>query len=172
MLKIEAQNARPRAFHQDERGTAAIEFALIAPLLFFCLLSIVEIGVLGMITSGLDNAVIESSRRIRTGRDDAASSATTFEQQVCARMGGPLTGCADRLVVSVQRFSNFTGSATAATSPPAGQFDRGGPSDIILVKADYRWPLMTPFLATAFNRDGPMHVTIASRFAFKNEPFQ
>ena len=31
--------------------------------------------------------------------------------------------------------------------------------------------LMTPFLATAFHRSSAMEVTVASRVAFKNEPY-
>ncbi|MBU1377942.1 MAG: pilus assembly protein [Alphaproteobacteria bacterium] len=172
MLKIEAHKARAKAFHRDENGAAAIEFALVAPVLFFALLSLFEIGALGMMTSGLDNAVIDASRRIRTGRSDAATTASTFEQQICDRMGGAVTSCRDRLVVSVQKYSAFASASAAATSQPAGQFDKGRASDIILVKANYKWPLMSPFLATAYGRNGPMDITIASRVAFKNEPFE
>jgi len=173
MFRIKAHTVRARAFRRDESGAAAIEFSLIAPVLFFALFSIIEIGVLGMMTSGLDSAVIQAARRIRTGRDDAASSASQFKDQVCGNMGGPLTtSCRDRLVISVQKFSNFTNAAAAAAAQPAGQFDKGTASDIILVKANYKWPLMTPFLATAYNRTGPMEVTITSRMAFKNEPFE
>lgn len=172
MFKIEAHTARTRAFHRDESGTAAIEFAIIAPVLFFTLLSLVELGVLGMMTSGLDNAVIDASRRIRTGAGDAASSAAGFEDQICDKMGGALTACHERLTVSVQKFSAFASAGAAASAVPAGEFDKGGANDIILVKANYRWPLLTPFVATAYNRDAPLEVTIASRAAFKNEPFQ
>ncbi|HKP79636.1 MAG TPA: TadE/TadG family type IV pilus assembly protein [Phenylobacterium sp.] len=172
MSKIEPHAARIRAFRADQNGTAAIEFAIIAPVLFFTLLSLVELGVLGMMTSALDNAVVEVSRRIRTGGADAATSASSFEDQICDRMGGAITGCRDRLTISVQKFSAFSSAGAAASAPPAGQFDKGGANDIVLVKADYRWPLMTPFVATAYNRDGPLEVTIAARAAFKNEPFQ
>ncbi|TAJ73188.1 MAG: pilus assembly protein [Phenylobacterium sp.] len=172
MFKIKAHIGSVRAFRRDERGASAMEFALIAPMLFFVLLSIIEVGVLGMISTGLDNAVIDSSRRIRTGRDDAANSASAFEDQICSRLGGALTSCRDRLVVSVQRYASFATAGAAATSQPLGQFDKGGPSDIILVKANYKWPLMSPFVATAFKRSGPLEVTLASRVAFKNEPFE
>jgi len=172
MFKIKAHIARVRAFREDEGGSAAIEFAIIAPVLFFALLSLLEIGVMGMMTSGLDNAVIDASRRIRTGRDDAANSASAFEDQICDRLGGAMGSCRDRLVVSVQKFSAFSTAGAAADAQPAGQFDKGGPSDIILVKANYKWPLITPFLASAYNRDGPMNVTVTSRVAFKNEPFE
>lgn len=171
MLKFKAHNARARAFPRDESGATAIEFALIAPVLFFALLSLVEVGVLGMMTTALDNAVIEASRRIRTGRTDAAQNANDFETQVCGKMGVTVA-CADRLTISVQKFTAFSGAAAAATSQPAGQFDKGGPSDIILVKANYKWPLMTPFLATGYDRNSPTEVTISARYAFKNEPFQ
>lgn len=172
MSKIEPHTARTRAFRGNESGAAAIEFALIAPVLFFTLLSLVEIGVLGMMTSSLDNAVVDVSRRIRTGSSDAATSAAGFEDQICDAMGGVVTGCRDRLTVSVQRFSAFSSAGAAAAAAPAGEFDKGGANDIILVKADYRWPLMTPFVATAYDRNAPLEVTIASRAAFKNEPFQ
>lgn len=172
MFKIKVQILRARAFRRNESGSAAIEFAIIAPVLFFALFSLLEIGVLGMMTSGLDNAVIETSRRIRTGRDDAADSAAAFEDQICNRLGGAAVSCRERLVVSVQKFSAFSSAAVAANAQPLGQFDKGGPSDIILVKANYKWPLMTPFLAAAYSRNGPLDVTIASRVAFKNEPFE
>lgn len=159
-------------FRRDERGATAAEFALVAPLLFFSLFSLVEIGMLGMISSGLDNAMVEASRRIRTGRDDGASNANGFKNQICANMGGALNSCMSRLTVSVQKFPKFYDANQVAAAPPAGQFNKGGPGDIVLVKADYRWPLMTPFLATAFHRNGPTEVIIASRTAFKNEPYE
>lgn len=172
MFRIAPHIVRARAFRDDARGASAIEFALVAPVLFYALLSILEIGVMGMMSTSLDNAVIEASRRIRTGRSDAPSSASTFEDLVCGSMGGSLGDCRNRLVVSVQKYSNFAGAGAAATSQPSGQFDKGGQNDIILVKANYSWPLMTPFVATAYGRDGPMSVTLTSRFAFKNEPFE
>ncbi|MBX3486211.1 TadE/TadG family type IV pilus assembly protein [Phenylobacterium sp.] len=159
-------------FSRDEGGATAIEFALVAPLLFFSLFSLIEIGMLGMMSSALDNAVVESARRIRTGRDDGPTSAASFKNQICDNMGGAVGSCLSRLTVSVQRFPKFYDANQVAAAQPAGEFNKGGPGDIVLVKANYRWPLMTPFLATAFNRDGPMQVTIASRTAFKNEPYQ
>ena len=82
------QRVRRRGFRRDERGATAVEFALVAPLLCFMLLSIVEIGMLAMMSSALDNSVIEVARRIRTGRSDGPTSASTFEDQVCTHLGG------------------------------------------------------------------------------------
>jgi len=172
MFRLAPHTARVRAFRDDTQGASAIEFALIAPVLFYVLLSILEIGVMGMMSTNLDNAVIEASRRIRTGRSDAPSSASTFEDLVCGTMGGSLADCRNRLVVSVQKYSSFSGAGAAAAAEPGGQFDKGRQNDIIVVKANYNWPLMTPFVATAYGRSGPMSVILSSRFAFKNEPFE
>ncbi|WP_068878353.1 MULTISPECIES: TadE/TadG family type IV pilus assembly protein [unclassified Phenylobacterium] len=172
MFKIKAHAAPRRVFRRDESGAAAIEFALVAPLLFFTLLSLVELGVLGMLTVGLDNSMVQAARLIRTGQPTAATSAASFEDQICANVASVMGSCQERLVVSVQSFSAFSNAGAAASAPPAGQFNKGGPNDIILVKADYRWPLMSPFVATAFNRSGPLEVTISARTAFKNEPFE
>jgi Flp pilus assembly protein TadG len=172
MIRVSRSSRRACAFRKDQSGATAVEFALVAPLLCFALLSLVEIGMMGMMCSGLDNAVVEPARRIRTGRDDAPTSATSFEDQICAHMGGSTAACHTRLTTSVQRFSKFAAAGATVTAPPADQFDKGGPGDIIIVKVDYNWPLMTPFVATAFHRDGPLSVVLSSRVAFKNEPYK
>jgi Flp pilus assembly protein TadG len=161
-----------RRLGRNTRGATAVEFAFVAPVLVFSILSLVEIGMLGMMTSGVNNAVVETSRRIRTGRDDAAADATAFKDQICARLGGSLTACRARLQISVQTFPRFADAAAVAAAAPNGSYNRGAAGDIIVVKANYSWPLMTPFLATTNGRDGPTSVVIASRVAFKNEPFE
>lgn len=172
MSRSSAKIRRRRRFSRDEGGATAIEFAFVAPILFFALLSLIEIGILAMVSSGLDSAVVEASRRIRTGRDDAAVSAQTFEDQICANLGGSLSSCRDRVVTSVQRFTDFSGANSAINTPPNGTFDKGGAGDIIIVKVDYTWPLISPFIATSHPREGPFEVTLGSRSAFKNEPFE
>jgi len=172
MVRNKALIAGARDFSKDQRGASAIEFALVAPLLFFALLSLLEIGVLGMVTTSLDNGLIEASRRIRTGASDAPTSASGFEDQVCAAMANIFGSCRDRLVISVQKYSAFASAGAAVSARPAGEFNRGAANDIILVKADYRWPLMSPFVAIGYNRNSPLEVTVSSRVAFKNEPFE
>src|SRR5688572_32590140 len=103
MVRISLKSSRATPFRRDEQGATAVEFAFVAPVLIFALLSLVEIGVLGMMITSVDAAVFEASRRIRTGRDDAAVNAQTFEDQVCAHIGGGQQSCRDRLVISVKR---------------------------------------------------------------------
>ena len=171
MVRKSQKSSRAKRFRRDERGATAIEFAFVAPVLFFALLSLVEIGMLGMMMMSVDAAVLDASRRIRTGRDDAAVNAQTFEDQVCAHVGGGLQSCRDRLVISVKRFDRFADANAVASAAPDGTFNKGGAGDIIIVKANYTWPLLTPFLAK-LEHDGPTNVIIPARAAFKNEPFE
>src|SRR5689334_3751089 len=113
---------RKLSFRRDERGATAVEFAFVAPILCFCLLSIFEIGMLGMMSSGLDNAVIEVARKIRTGRTEAPVSAATFEDQVCTNLGGNWSTCHNRLVVSVDKYTKFFDAGASINSPPNGTF--------------------------------------------------
>lgn len=159
-----------RSFRRDEQGATAVEFAFVAPVLFFALLSLVEIGMLGMMMMSVDAAVLDAARRIRTGRDDAATSAQAFEDQICSHIGGGLTNCRNRLIISVKKYAKFSDANAVAAQAPDGTFDKGGAGDIIIVKANYTWPLLTPFLGN-LERVGPTNVVIPARAAFKNEPF-
>ena len=171
MVCIRRKSSGAGHFRRDERGTTAIEFAFVAPVRFFALLSLVEMGMLGMMMMSVDAAVLDAARRIRTGRDDAASSAQAFEDQVCSNIGSALQSCRDRLVISVNRFDRFADANAVAAAPPLLKLPSGGAGDIIIVKANYTWPLLTPLLAT-LEHDGPTNVIIPARAAFKNEPFE
>src|SRR6185503_11143292 len=78
---------------RDRSGASAIEFAMIAPLLIFMLVGIFELGTLALISSGLDNAVNNISRQIRTGQTPGPTSAASFENMVCTDMGGNVADC-------------------------------------------------------------------------------
>lgn len=171
MFRTRLKSSRAAGFRRDERGATAIEFAFVAPLLIFTLLSLVEMGMLGMMIMGVDAAVFDASRRIRTGRDDAATSAQSFEDQICGKLGGNLTTCRQRMQISVKTYTKFADANAVAAAAPDGSFDKGEAGDIIIVKVDYTWPLLTPFVAQ-FEHDGPTSVVIPARAAFKNEPFQ
>ena len=51
-----------RKFRHDERGAAAMEFALVSPALILFVVGIAQLGTLFMAQSGLTNAVAEGAR--------------------------------------------------------------------------------------------------------------
>lgn len=160
-----------RQFRRDERGATAIEFAFIAPLLIVLLIATVEVGLMELMSSNLDAAVIVATRKIRTGATDRPTSSAAFADQVCATMIDSLATCRSRLAASVQKATDFTSAQTAAEAKPAGQFDAGGPGDVIVVNVTYTWPLILPMYAGNFRLSGPSQAVLDTRAAFRNEPF-
>ncbi|RZA23118.1 MAG: pilus assembly protein, partial [Proteobacteria bacterium] len=57
-----------RRLRADQKGSAAIEFALIAPVFFALLMGIIEGGLVYVSQATLQNGVSEMSRLVRTGQ--------------------------------------------------------------------------------------------------------
>lgn len=58
---------RVRQFWRDQRGASAVEFALIAPLLFGLLLGIIQYGSLFLIQSRMTDTARDTARRLAVG---------------------------------------------------------------------------------------------------------
>ena len=162
---------RLRALWRSERGATAIEFALVAPCVIILLLSIVEVGVLSFVAACLDNAVASAARTVRTGQTDGPNTAQAFETSICGMMPEGLEACRGKLTISVRQFASFANVTSAANAPPGGEFSRGAAGDIMLVKATYRWPLLTPFMSRLYQPAGAGEVLLDARLTFRNEPY-
>ncbi len=188
------QSPRPRfrrfihRFLTAERGVTAIEFGLISMPLLLMTFGLLELALVFLVGATLDNATINSSRRIRTGefQTSAANTAVDFKNMVCSDMGWLSSQCAAGLWVSVQTFSNFSGLAAAPPPNPAAFapatraatvaalcFKAGQPTDIVLVRTYFQWNLFTPLLSNALENmgGGSGSRLITSTTAFRNEPF-
>jgi Flp pilus assembly protein TadG len=159
------------AFWRNDRGATALEFALVAPWTLMLMLSILEIGVVAFMSASLDNAVTTAARTVRTGQTDAPMTAEAFEDSICALIPGDSADCREKLTISVERFASFTNVQAAMATAPDGDFDRGQAGDVMLVKASFRWPLLTPFMDRIYQPAGDGDVMLDTRIAFKNEPY-
>lgn len=159
-----------------EEGSTAVEFGMVA--LPFCLMmfAILELGLVFVTDSILENAAIESGRLIRTGQASAQNmTAEQFKTEVCRRMSIFSGDCPTRASVDVRVIPQFN---VAPPDPMAGgTFDdatltyaNGNPGDLILVRVWYRQPLLTTFMAQGLSRldDGTVRLTATT--AFRNEP--
>lgn len=160
-----------RAFWRSDGGATAVEFALVAPLTLLLLGSILEVGVIAFMSAGLDNAVTAAARTVRTGQADAPMTAEAFEDTICSLIPGDGATCRQRLSISVERYAGFTNVQAAMATAPDGDFDRGGAGDVMLVKARFRWPLITPFMNRIYQAGDAGEVLVETRIAFKNEPY-
>lgn len=160
-----------RALKQDETGATALELALLAPMFIAIAVATIQIGFLELMSSNLDAAVMDAARKVRTGASDRPSSSEQLEIAICAKMIDSPADCRQRLVTSVQRVGDFAAGQASADATPTGQFNAGGPEDIILLRATYRLPLVLPMYAGNFQLSGPTEAVLDTRAAFRNEPY-
>ncbi len=146
----------------------------------FCLMmfAILELGLIFVTDSVLENATIETGRLIRTGRaaDLGITTADQFKTSLCSRMSIFAPDCATRAAVDVRVIPQF---ATAPPDPMAGAtfnaaaltYCSGGPGSLVLVRVWYRQPLLTTFLAQGLSRLNDGTAMLTATTAFRNEPF-
>jgi Flp pilus assembly protein TadG len=162
-----------RRFARADDGAAAVEFAFVAIPFLILVFSIIELGLTFLVSMTLENALANADRTIRTGAlQNAGGDAAYFRQQVCNQMSFPgVTACQSAITLDVRVMPTFAkADGLAAPKKDAVCFDPGGPNAIILVRAYYKWPLMTPLLQNALDTSsGDRRVTFAA--VFVNEPY-
>ena len=169
-------------FRRARDGSAAVEFALLALPFFLLTFGMAEVAMIGLMQTSLNFAVSETARSIRTGQSQmAGASATQIKQQLCSELGSLLTvDCNANLFLDVDTFASFVAAQNDNANPVQnGQFNQSGmaynpgqPSSIVVVRAYYRWQVMTPFFQSVFaNVSGGQRV-MSSTMMFRNEPYQ
>ena len=173
-----------RRGRRGQTGNAIIEFAMIAPLFFLLLFASLETGLAYFANMTLQNAVMGTSRLIRTGQAQKANmSQAAFRTAVCAEISMLLSCDASKLYIDVRSFDSF--GNPAAPAPIDGNGDMAGGMDsfqlgessmtggqsIVLYRAFYKWQLFTPIFGQYFaNMNGNIRL-LSSSAAFKNEPY-
>jgi Flp pilus assembly protein TadG len=161
-----------------DSGSAALEFALIAPVFFLFLMGIIETGIIFFGNSTLQFAADDVARQVRTGQVQSANmTAAQFRTLVCNDIGA-LLACNANLQIDVETFGNFTG---ASMTPPIdangnlnaalNNFNPGTSCQVAVVRLFYTWHIITPLMQPLLsNLPGGNHLLTASG-AFRNEPF-
>jgi Flp pilus assembly protein TadG len=158
-----------RRFARADDGAAAIKFAFVGIPFLILVFGLIELGLTFLVSMTLENALMTVDRRIRTG-DYKSISQDDFSKAVCDEMSWLESSCADSITLDVRVLPAFEKAKTL--KPPEGVpcFDPGGPRSIMLVRAYYKWPIITPLLQSAVaGGSGVRQVTFAS--VFVNEPY-
>ena len=168
--------ARMRA--RARAGSAAVEFAFIAPVFFVFLMGTMEVGIMFLGQFTLQNATTDAARQIRTGQAQlGAISQTQFRQLVCNE-ASPILACDANLQIDVQTYPSFAAAnftnplkADQTLNPSLNNWAPGTECSIVLVRVFYTWdvvtPLLTPFMV---NMAGNKHL-LSATVAFRNEPY-
>ena len=164
-----------RRFRRDERGSTAVEFAMIAAPFFAIFFAILETGLVFFAGQSMESGVERAARLIRTGQA-AGFTEAGFKSEVCKRI--PVVfDCAGGMILDVRTYDAFDKVDLSRPTDGDGnlavnaQFNPGSGGDIVVVRAFYEWPTIVNFFS--FNlADLPSGKRLlSSTSAFRNEPF-
>ena len=171
--------ARLRALRRrGQRGSAAIEFAIIAPVFFFLMFVIAETALVFIAEQVMDNAVFETARLIRTGQaQNANMSKDDFKNAVCGRVSVFINCTGSNFYLDVKSYATFGDmvmnnpvDASENFNDP-GAFNFGTASQIVVVRVYYQWPTNKIFGSLSLKNLSNGKRLIGSFAAFRNEPF-
>jgi Flp pilus assembly protein TadG len=177
-----------RRFRSSRRGSAAVEFALVAPVFFALLFAIIETAIMFFASQVLETVTQNSARVVLTGQAQSGSvtacavsgvstpcTQATFKTYVCNQI--PALFDCSKLYVDVTSFSSFSGVTLPSHIEGSGNFDTstsyspGNAGDIVVVRLFYQWPLFVTGLGyNISNLAGSKRLLVATA-AFKNEPY-
>jgi Flp pilus assembly protein TadG len=167
-----ARSSLLRRFARAQDGAAAVEFAFVAIPFLVLVFAIIELGLAFLLSMTLENALMNIDRTIRTGQlQTSGGTAASFRTAVCKQMVWLGSGCESSIILDVRALPSFADTNTLPTPKAAKTcWDPGGPGSIILVRAYYKWPLITPLLQNAVGgKASDRQITFAAVFA--NEPY-
>jgi Flp pilus assembly protein TadG len=170
---------RLRGFLKAQGGQAAVELALVATPFFLLLFGIVELGLIFLASSSLENATAQAARTIRTGsfQNGSAPTSAALKSAICANFTWMPGSCSSNLYLDVRTFSSFSTVSAAQPvqngvfNPSALSCNPGGPGDIVVVRAYYLWPLVAPLMSKALQQVDNGKTLITSTATFRNEPY-
>lgn len=164
---------------RDRDGAAAVEFALIATPFFLMLFAILEIGLVLVLNSVLENAATDASRLVRTGQvQQTRITREQFKDAFCANMSVFSGDCPDRVFIDVRQVAGFTNpgvpdpTSGGTFNPAILTYETGEPGSLMLVRIWYDQPVVSPFLANYLSKAQNGGVLLSTAAAFRNEPYQ
>ncbi len=183
------KNLRKRVREDSRRGSAAIEFAMIAPVFFLFLFGVIETGVIYFAQSTLTNAVEDAARAVRTGQLKGTLTADEMRTAVCNEFASSQDGtrlglmswqtCMNTLQVDMRVFDGFSGASYPNVITADGNLDVNNMTvqatdacKVVLFRAYYPWHILTPFLAPLMsNMPSGTDVLLGAAQAFRTEPY-
>ncbi len=166
-----------RRFRRNRRGSAAVEFALVAPVFFGLLFAIIELAMVFFASQVLETVTQDSARAIMTGQAQLANfTQAQFKNLVCSKVVA-MFDCVNGISIDVQSYSAFSSINIAdpidagRNFVPPNNYLPGGPSDVVVVRLFYQWPLFVTGLGFNVANLGGSKRLLTATAAFQNEPY-
>lgn len=173
--KIRRRAGDIRRFCNAERGTTAVEFALIGPLFIATLVAVFQTCIFLFAQMVLQNAAQQAGRYYMTGQAQNNNwTASTVVGMVCPTT---LFNCNNMYMV-VQNYSSFAGASTSAPQMyNNGQlitsyaYNPGTPGNVMVVQLIYAWPVVNAPFGFSFSNLPNNAAEIMGVSAFRVEPY-
>jgi Flp pilus assembly protein TadG len=170
-----------RRFDNNEKGSAAVEFGLVALPFFACFFAIIEIGLVFFAGQTLETAVADASRMILTGQAQNQNfQASDFKTQICTAAVTTLFNCAN-IAIDVETANSFStanlampvNATTHLLDTSSFSYNTTQPCDIVVVRVIYEWPTFVRGLGLdlASAASASHKHILMSTAAFRNEPY-
>jgi hypothetical protein len=183
-----------RRVRRDEKGSAAVEMGIAAPLFLMFVVGTLELGMVMFV-----NVLMESSLRVAarwgvTGQEpEAGDRLGTILEIIEDRTGGLLDMSeANVTVKSYPTFGDLDGGEDFVDGNGNGEWDAGetfkdcngngqwdddrgtnddpgGARDVVVYRIEYDWPLFTNSIAEALDTDGTF--PLVANVVVRNEPW-
>lgn len=163
------RETREKNYLSGNRGTAAIEFAILSPVFLLVFMGIFEVGLVMLTKMSLETGIQQVVRFGRTG--DVVAGQT--QQQTAAALVSTYTfGIVDpnKVVLTVTPYPSFSAMPLLAQAPTTGGQDFGAASQPVLYILSYQWNFFTPLIGKLLAPNGQFIVLKASAVVL-NEPF-
>ncbi|KQT19651.1 pilus assembly protein TadE [Methylobacterium sp. Leaf399] len=169
------------------RGSTAVEFALVAPMLLLTIVFVMVVGTGLYLNQELDNATAQASRSIMTGSAQASSmTQSTLTSNICSRLPSAMD-CAD-LIVNLYIVPKSGGPGGYYTfvkddvsglkipdlTPGAGTFNMGVQGDYQYLQVIYPIRVLPSFMTTMLGstqyKGSPAYLAVSTA-VFRNEKY-
>jgi len=178
-----------RRFGRSRRGSAAVEFALVAPVFFALLFAIIETALMFFASQVLETITQDGARMISTGQAQSgqvsacavagvptACTQSSFKTYICSQI--PAIFTCSNLYVDVESYPAF--SSVTLNSQIDGsnnfisnnmQYNPGGSGAIVVVRLFYPWQLFVTGLGYNISNLTNNQRLLVATAAFQNEPY-
>lgn len=158
---------------RKDRGQALAEFALVAPIFFLLVFSVIQLGLVFGTQNGLVNGAREAARRAATYRINEQSFDATVWGSICSTIEEEVYQLGDRTIPGYTR-NSLTPTVTYEwiSNPEAGDY-----SLVASVTAMYDHPLYVPLVSVFLDRadgaaDGVLTLTATEQMRIENPALQ
>jgi Flp pilus assembly protein TadG len=178
-----------RRFGRSHRASAAVEFALVAPVFFALLFAIIETALMFFASQVLETITQNGARMISTGQAQTGQVAScavagvstpctqaSFKTYICSQI--PALFSCTNLYVDVESYPAFSSINLSSQIDASNnfisnnmQYNPGSSGQIVVVRLFYPWQLFVTGLGYNISNLSSNQRLLVATAAFQNEPY-